>query len=126
MQEVVLVIHLILAVSIIGLVLLQRSSGGGLGTGGAGLGDFATARGAASAISRATMIFAFLFFGTSITLAIIAGKNVNNNGLLADYSNAPANAEAPVMPAAPNSDSSTPAPEAPVAPATPEPPITTQ
>jgi len=127
MQEVVLVIHLILAVAIIGLVLLQRSSGGGLGTGGAGLGDFATARGAASALSRTTMIFAFLFFGTSMTLAIIAGgRGGNGDGLLSQYSNTPASAEAPVMPAAPDSDSNMPQAEVPTAPVTPEPPLSTQ
>ena len=36
MQNVVLVIHLILSVSLIGIVLLQRSEGGGLGIGGGG------------------------------------------------------------------------------------------
>ena len=45
METVILVIHLLLALAIIGLVLIQRSSGGGLGIGGGGMGDFATARG---------------------------------------------------------------------------------
>jgi len=132
MQEVVLVIHLILAVTIIGLVLLQRSSGGGLGTSAGGLGDFATARGAATALSRTTMICAFLFFATSMALAIIAKHDTGNQGLL---SNVPTSAEAPVMPAAPEgaaapaADAAAPNSEAPAetpAPATPEPPISTQ
>lgn len=127
MQEVILVIHLILAITIIGLVLLQRSSGGGLGTSAGGLGDFATARGAASALSRTTMICAFLFFGTSLTLAIIA-KGDHGGGLL---SNIPASAEAPVMPTAPDGTQSPvetladPA-AAPNVPVTPEPPVSTE
>jgi len=139
MQEVVLVIHLILAVTIIGLVLLQRSSGGGLGTSGGGMGDFATARGAASALSRTTMICAFLFFGTSLGLAVIARHAAENGGLLDQYSQTPA-AAAPTMPAAPNAEegtsapveslpagnAATPATPSTAAPATPEPPVSTQ
>jgi len=129
MQEVVLVIHLILAVTIIGLVLLQRSSGGGLGIGSSGgLGDFASARGAANALSKTTMILAFCFFGTSISLAVIAKHQGGGSGLLSDYK-----AEAPVMPAAPGTETpaetlATPAANeaAPAAPAIPEPPVSTE
>lgn len=75
MESVVLVIHLILAVGIIGLVLIQRSEGGGLGIGGGGggIGNLATAQGAASALTRLTAIFAAGFFVTSLTLAVLAG-----------------------------------------------------
>jgi preprotein translocase subunit SecG len=134
MHDIVLVIHLILTLTIIGLVLLQRSSGGGLGTGGGGLGDFATARGAATALSRMTMICAFLFFATSLTLAIIDRNSTSNGGLLDQYSsstNAPVNADAPVMPAAPDTTQSPvenmadPA-VAPNTPVTPEPPISSE
>ncbi len=77
MQEVVLVIHLILALAIIGLVLLQRSEGGGLGIGGGtagGLGGFATAHGTANALTKLTVICAILFFATSLTLGILANQ----------------------------------------------------
>ncbi|HRC27330.1 MAG TPA: preprotein translocase subunit SecG, partial [Alphaproteobacteria bacterium] len=56
METVLLVIHMILALAIIGLVLIQRSEGGGLGIGGGGggLGNFATPRATANALTRAT------------------------------------------------------------------------
>lgn len=75
-QSIVLVIHLILALAIIGLVLIQRSEGGGLGIGGGGggLGNFATARGTASMLTRLTAIFACGFFITSLALGILAAK----------------------------------------------------
>lgn len=76
MENVILVIHLLLAVSIIGLVLLQRSEGGGLGIGGSGgLGSFATVGQTANALTRATAICAAGFFTTSIILAILAGTH---------------------------------------------------
>ena len=76
MQPVVLVIHLILALAIIGLVLIQRSEGGGLGIGGGGggLGGLASAKGTANALTRATAICAAAFFCTSILLGILAGR----------------------------------------------------
>ena len=74
METIVLVIHLIIALAIIGLVLVQRSSGGGLGIGGGGgMGDFASARGTANALTKLTTYFAFAFFITSLTLAYMAG-----------------------------------------------------
>lgn len=117
MQEVVLVIHLILALVIIGLVLLQRSSGGGLGIGGGGgLGDFASARSTANALTKATTICAFLFFATSISLALIAKNSGREKGLLENYSSeAAAPASVPAEPAAS-------LPEVP-APTLPEPPV---
>lgn len=73
MIQVVLVIHLILAVSIIGLVLIQRSEGGGLGIGGGGgLGGFASPQSTANALTKATGVCAALFFITSLTLAVMA------------------------------------------------------
>ena len=55
MQNVVLIIHLLLAISLIGLVLLQRSEGGGLGMGGGGAGGGAmSGRAAASALTKLT------------------------------------------------------------------------
>jgi preprotein translocase subunit SecG len=84
MESVILVIHLILALAIIGLVLLQRSEGGGLGIGGGGggIGGLATAKGAASALTRATGICAALFFVTSLTLGVMAGHRSTQTGLI--------------------------------------------
>jgi len=76
METIVLVIHLILAITIIGLVLIQRSSGGGLGIGGGGgMGDFASAKGTANTLTKLTTWFAIAFFATSLTLAYMAGQN---------------------------------------------------
>ena len=77
MESVVLVIHLILALAIIGLVLLQRSEGGGLGIGGGGggLGGFASAKGTANALTKMTALCAAGFFVTSLSLGIIASQH---------------------------------------------------
>jgi len=70
MQTVVIVIHLMLVVSLIGVVLLQRSEGGGLGIGSSG--GFLSSRGTANVLTRTTAILAALFFVTSLMLSIIA------------------------------------------------------
>lgn len=77
MATVVLVIHLIIAVSLVGVVLLQKSEGGalGIGGGGGGGGGFLTGRGTANLLTRMTAGLAGLFFLTSITLTILAGHD---------------------------------------------------
>jgi len=72
MQTVLIVVHMLIVVALIVVVLLQRSEGGALGIGGGGSGSFFTGRGQASALTRATAILAFLFFGTSLGLTILA------------------------------------------------------
>jgi preprotein translocase subunit SecG len=72
MENVVLTIHLILALLLIGVVLLQRSEGGGLGIGGGG--GTVSARGAATALTKMTWILAAAFIVTSITLTILATR----------------------------------------------------
>src|SRR5664279_3405940 len=73
MQHVVIVIHLMLVLALIGVVLLQKSEGGGLGIGSTG--GFMTSRGTANVLTRATAILAGLFFATSLLLSILAGFN---------------------------------------------------
>ncbi len=73
MQHVVIVIHLMLVLALIGVVLLQRSEGGGLGIGGGG--GFMTSRGTANVLTRATAVLAGLFFLTSLGLSMLAGMN---------------------------------------------------
>ncbi len=75
MENVILIVHLILALCLIGVVLLQRSEGGGLGLGGGGGTGAMTGRQAASALGKLTWIFAIAFLCTSITLTVIAAKN---------------------------------------------------
>ena len=75
MENVVLIVHLLLALTLIGVVLLQRSEGGGLGMGsGGGSGGAMTGRGAASALAKVTWILAIGFIITSMTLTIIAAQ----------------------------------------------------
>jgi preprotein translocase subunit SecG len=73
MQLVIILIHLMLVLALIGVVLLQRSEGGGLGVGGGS--GFMTSRGTANVLTRATAILAALFFATSLILSILAGLN---------------------------------------------------
>lgn len=70
MQTIVIVIHLLIVLALVGVVLVQRSEGGGLGIGGGS--GFMTARGAANALTRTTAILATCFFITSLALSILA------------------------------------------------------
>lgn len=82
MQNVVLTVHLILAVLLIGVVLLQRSEGGGLGLGGGTGGGVMTGRQAANALTRATWLLAAGFLVTSIALTVIAARNSGTGSVL--------------------------------------------
>ena len=69
MQTILLVIHLLLAITLVIVVLLQRSEGGGLGIGGGGgggPGGMLSGRGAANILTRATAVLATLFIATSL------------------------------------------------------------
>ncbi len=81
MENVVLTVHLILAVLLIGVVLLQRSEGGGLGMGGGG-GGVMTGRQAANALSRVTWILAIAFLITSLALTVIAARNASSGSIV--------------------------------------------
>ena len=76
MAEVILVVHLLIALALIGSVLLQRSEGGalGIGGGGGGGGSLFSSRGAGSALTRTTALLAAAFIATSVTLTILAKK----------------------------------------------------
>ena len=94
MQQVVLVIHLMLVLALIGVVLLQRSEGGGLGIGGGG--GFMTSRGTSNVLTRATAILAGCFFVTSLILSILAGYGRQSSSILGG-----AGTSAPAAPGAP-------------------------
>lgn len=87
MTTVILVIHLLLAIAMVGTVLLQRSEGGGLGMGGGGgggggMGGFMTGRETANLLTRVTAVLAALFFSTSLVLAIMAGGDRQTRSIL--------------------------------------------
>lgn len=135
MENVVLTVHLILAVLLIGVVLLQRSEGGGLGMGGGGGGGVMTGRQAANALSRATWVLAVAFLVTSLTLTIIAARNASSGSIvdqldlggasteqpanqlpgIGQYTPPPSAAGQPILPPGASSDSA-PATTAPAAP----------
>ena len=79
MQNIVLVIHLLLALLLIGAVLLQRSEGGALGMGGGG--NVMSGRGAATALQKATWGLAAAFIITSLTLTFFAFQQAQDEGL---------------------------------------------
>jgi preprotein translocase subunit SecG len=72
LNTVLLIIHLFVTLALIGVVLIQRSEGGGLGIGSSqGMGSFMSGRGTANLLTRTTAILAVLFMGLSLTLALI-------------------------------------------------------
>ena len=98
MTIVLVVPHLLIAIALVGVILLQRSEGGGLGMGGGG-GGFMTGRAAANALTRATAILAALFITTSLVLALLADSGRNRTrGSIMDV---PPATQAPAVPAAP-------------------------
>jgi preprotein translocase subunit SecG len=80
MQTVFIVIHLMIVATLIGVVLLQKSDGGGLGIGSTG--GFLTSRGTANVLTRATAFLAAAFFVTSLVLSILAGYHRNPSSIL--------------------------------------------
>ena len=82
MITIVLIIHIILSVSLVTVVLLQRSEGGALGIGGSQSSGFLSGRGAASALTRTTAILATAFIATSILLAILASSGNEKRSIL--------------------------------------------
>ena len=99
MENVVLTVHLILALLLIGVVLLQRSEGGGLGMGGGG-GGAMSGRAAATALAKLTWIFAGAFICTSIALTVIAAQKSAGGSVVDQFGGTPPAAEAPAKPAA--------------------------
>ncbi|WP_420003418.1 preprotein translocase subunit SecG [Arenibacterium sp. LLYu02] len=99
MENVVLIIHLLLALGLIAVVLLQRSEGGGLGMGGGGAGAM-TGRGVATALSKITWALAIAFIATSITLTILSAEKAGNSSIT-DSLIAPSEDGTPAAPTSP-------------------------
>lgn len=82
MENVVLIIHLLLALSLIGVVLLQRSDGGGLGAMGGGGGGSVSARSPSTGLGKLTWVLAIAFICTSLTLTIFAAQNASGSSIM--------------------------------------------
>ena len=99
MIEVLLVVHLLVTLSLIGVVLIQRSEGGGLGIGQSqGMGAFMSGRGTANLLTRGTAVLATLFMALSLVLAIL---NRGTAGVGRDILDLPRPAVHGTIPAAP-------------------------
>lgn len=106
MSTVLLVLHIFVTIALIGLVLIQRSEGGGLGIGSSqGMGSFMGGRGTANLLTRATAILGTAFFVLALTLAVLDRGTARRASIL--------DTPAPAAPAA--------SPGAPAAPAVPAP-----
>ena len=107
MITVLLIIHLFVTLALIGVVLIQRSEGGGLGVGSTqGMGSFMSGRGTANLLTRTTAILATVFMALSLALALLnRGTTVNGGRSILDLPPTPAipaPASAPAaIPAAP-------------------------
>ncbi|HEX7008065.1 MAG TPA: preprotein translocase subunit SecG [Alphaproteobacteria bacterium] len=83
MEIVLLVVHMLLALALIGLVLIQRSEGGALGIGG-GMSGFMTGRSTANLLTRTTAVLAALFFITSLALTWLSGTQPQERRSIVD------------------------------------------
>jgi preprotein translocase subunit SecG len=91
---ILIVVHLILVVTLIGVVLLQKSEGGGLGIGSTG--GFLSSRGTANVLTRTTAYLALAFFATSLALSWFAGLERKPTSIL--NTGAPAGQTQPAAP----------------------------
>jgi preprotein translocase subunit SecG len=104
-----LIVQTLIAASLVGVILMQRSEGGGLGVGGSSSG-FMTARGAADFLTRSTAILGGMFIVLSIVMAAIAGATrepVKIDTSLAGKT-APAQQQAPAAPTIPGQPAANP------------------
>jgi preprotein translocase subunit SecG len=115
MQIILVVIHLFLAIGLVGLILIQHGKGADMGA-AFGSGASATvfgARGSASFLTRATAVLAAMFFITSMVLAYFASQTREPVGVMESMQTEEIQAEPREVPAVP-ADSDV--PEVPVAP----------
>jgi len=112
------IIHVGIAVALVGVILLQKSEGGALGMGGGGMSGFMTGRTTANLLTRTTAILAIAFFTTSVLLVVLSQRGGESRSLL---DRPPVSTqEVPSVPTAPAAPTpAAPAPTGPAVPATP-------
>jgi preprotein translocase subunit SecG len=111
MVTLLLAIHIMVAVALVAVILLQKSEGGALGTGGGGMSGFMTGRSTANLLTRATAVLAAAFMATSALLVVVHNRQ-----------RAPVSIIDQGGPAVPGRPGAPPAPSAPAAPAKPQTP----
>lgn len=108
MTTFLLALNLLVTLALIGVILIQRSEGGGLGS-GQGMGSFMSGRGTATLLTRATSVLAGIFMLLCLVLAVMnrgASSGVGSHDILAEP---PAATQTTTTPAAPAAPASTPA-----------------
>jgi preprotein translocase subunit SecG len=97
-----LAVHILVAVTLIGVVLLQKSEGGALGMGGGGMSGFMTGRSTSNLLTRATAILAAAFMTTSVLLVVMNNRERAPRSILEQgAATAPAIPATPAQPAPP-------------------------
>src|SRR5580765_7896889 len=92
------IVHLLIALALIGVVMLQKSEGGALGMGGGGMSGFMTGRSTANLLTRTTAILAALFFATSIVLVMFSNYGRAPRSIVDEGGPPPTSPLAPAMP----------------------------
>jgi preprotein translocase subunit SecG len=109
-----LVVYVLSVISLIAVILLQKSEGGALGIGGGGMSGFMTGRSTANLLSRATAILAALFMTIAVLLVVLRNRERAPPSIVEQ--GAPAAPAAPLAPAAPSVPKPAGPPPAPTAP----------
>jgi len=121
MLIVLFVVHMLIALALIGVVMLQKSEGGALGMGGGGMSGFMTGRSTANLLTRTTAILAAAFFATSVLLVMLSNYYRAPHSIIGEGGPPPALPAGPAAPALPAGPAA-PALPNPAAPALPAPP----
>lgn len=102
MTNLLLVLFLLVTLALIGVILVQRSEGGGLGIGSSqGMGGFMTGRGTANLLTRTTAVLGTIFMALALVLAMLGKGQAPNRSILdAPAGGVPAST-APAVPAVP-------------------------
>ena len=98
MLIVLFVVHVLIALALIGVVMLQKSEGGALGMGGGGMSGFMTGRSTANLLTRTTAILAAVFFATSILLVMLGNYTRAPRSIIDEGGPPPPSPLAPAMP----------------------------
>ena len=104
MTTILLIIHLLIALALVGVILLQRSEGGALGIGGGGMGGLMSGRSSANLLTRTTAVLAASFIATSMLLAILSSNQSAPRSILDQPAAPAAEPAAPTTPRAPVAD----------------------
>jgi preprotein translocase subunit SecG len=102
MTNLLLVFFLLVTLALIGVILVQRSEGGGLGIGTSqGMGGFMTGRGTANLLTRTTAVLGTIFMALALVLAMLGKGQAPRGSILDMPAGSPPGAAAPATPVAP-------------------------